>query len=165
MHATLKQLAAPVGSALLATALVGCSGASTAGAEPATPAAVETPILEMPELMIHVIDPAARNFWKGWGEVLTQDGWTDISPKTEAEWKVVEDGAASLMIAASLLRHSPNTREPAGKWGQFAGDLLNVARAGKASAEQQDKQAMFELGEKLDQACDSCHADYAPHAL
>lgn len=119
--------------------------------------------LEMPEIMIHVVDPAARAFWKGWGSVYTKEGWTDISPKDEAEWKRVEDGAATLVIATNTLLLDRYAREPVTDWNRFAQGLAAVAVEGKNGAEHQDREAMFTIGEKLDEACDACHAVFAPH--
>jgi len=120
--------------------------------------------IETLEVMIHVVDPAARAFWRGWGEVYTKEGWTDISPQNDADWKRVEDGAATVLVATNLLRQPAYTRAPAKDWDRFAADLAKLAIEGKLGAEYQDKQAMYELGAKLDEACDACHAVFAPNA-
>jgi len=128
-------------------------------------ASVSGQVSELPaqELMIHVIEPAARNFWKGWGEVLDENGWRDVSPRNDGEWKVVEDGAATLLAASEPLRQPAYGREPVDKWERLIEPMLAAARDGKAGAEKQDSSLMFALGEKLDEACDACHAQFAPH--
>lgn len=147
--------------------LASCSAPSDSGLpenSTVATAATDTIDIETLEIMLHVVDPAARAFWKGWGEVYTKEGWTDISPKNDAEWKKVEDGAATVLVATNLLRQPAYVRAPADQWDRFAAELAAIALEGKAGAEHQDKQAMYELGATLDEACDACHAVFAPNA-
>lgn len=136
---------------------------SASGAEGNSAGAPGTRVLEAPELMVHVIEPAARSFWKGYSEVLDENGWRDISPSTEADWKRVEDGAATLMVGGNLLLQPAYAREPVAEWDRLARQFLELATEGKAQAENQSKEAMLLLGEQLDESCDSCHAQFAPH--
>jgi hypothetical protein len=147
-------------STAVALVLAGCSASNAESA--GSNAALQQPV-ETPELMVHVIEPAARNFWKGWGAVLDEKGWRDVSPKTEPEWKIVEDGAATAVIAATLLQQDAYRREPLDKWNAHAQRIVDLMQAGREGAERQDTEAMFTLGEQLDEACDACHADFAPH--
>lgn len=160
-----RQRVARIALVAAATAILsGCSAASDTDHLTAADSQGETVDIETVEIMVHVVDPAARAFWKGWGEVYTKDGWTDISPKDDAEWKRVEDGAATVLVATNLLRQPGYARAPADQWDRFAAELANIAIEGKLGAERQDKQAMYELGETLDEACDACHAVFAPNA-
>lgn len=137
--------------------------AACSASEAASNKAAEPPILEAPELMVHIVEPAARSFWKGYSEILDENGWRDISPKTEAEWKHVEDGAATLVVSGHLLLQPSYAREPIADWDRLAKQFLDLAKEGKAQAENQSKEAMLLLGEQLDETCDSCHAQFAPH--
>ena len=150
-------------SALLAISLSALALSACSASEAASNAAASPPILEAPELMVHVIEPAARNFWKGYSEVLDENGWRDISPKTEVDWKHVEDGAATLVVSGHLLLQPSYIREPVADWDRLAQQFLNLAKEGKAQAENQSKDAMLTLGEQLDETCDACHAQFAPH--
>lgn len=156
MRTETVHLCAALGGILLAA----CTPASADGVDATAPAA---PVLEAPELMVHVIEPAARNFWKGYSEVLDENGWRDISPSSDADWKDVEDGAATLVIAGQLLLQPEYIREPAADWERLTQAFFDLAIEGKAQAENQSKHAMLELGEQLDATCDSCHAQFAPH--
>ncbi len=154
MRTSASRLTAGVG----ALALAACSASEAASNTAASP-----PILEAPELMVHVVEPAARSFWKGYSEILDENGWRDISPKTEAEWKHVEDGAATLVVSGHLLLQPSYAREPIADWDRLAKQFLDLAKEGKAQAENQSTEAMLVLGEQLDETCDSCHAQFAPH--
>lgn len=113
--------------------------------------------------MLHVLEPAARNFWKGWGEILDENGWRDISPKTDAEWKTVEDGAATALIVGDLLLSPSYAKEPRDDWEQQVQAFTTIASEARIQAMKQNSDAMFDLGERLDQSCDTCHAQFAPH--
>ena len=116
--------------------------------------------MDMTELMVHVMEPGAYAFWKGWGIIYTPEGTFDISPRTEQEWMQVENGAATVIAATNILMTSPYARDPQAEWFQAAKAVADIAKAGKDAAEKQDKQAMYELGAKLDEACDACHEKF-----
>lgn len=113
--------------------------------------------LDMQELMIHVVDPAAFAFWRGSGWEITEAGERDLSPTTEEEWKVVEDGAATVAEAGNLLMLPGRPREPAAEWNRYAKLLTERALEAKAAAERKDKQAVFDTGGRLYEACVACH--------
>ncbi|RYZ10420.1 MAG: hypothetical protein EON61_11870 [Alphaproteobacteria bacterium] len=145
---------------LCALVLGACSASSADDTIAAAPA---KRVLETPELMVHVVEPAARGFWRGYSEVLDENGWRDISPSSEADWKRVEDGAATLMVGGHLLLQPEYAREPVADWNRLTQQFLDLATEGKAQAENQSKDAMLVIGEQLDETCDSCHAQFAPH--
>src|SRR3954468_17329209 len=76
--------------------------------------------IPLDEVMAHVMDPAADAFWGGTGTSYTVDGDTDLSPKTEAEWKRVEDGAAMFVLGANSLMVPGYAREPIADWDRYA---------------------------------------------
>ena len=116
--------------------------------------------LDMQELMIHVIDPAAFAFWRGSGFELTEEGERDLSPTTEEGWKVVEDGAATVAEAGNLLMLPGRAREPADEWNKYAKLLTQRALEAKAAAEAKDKKALFDTGGRLYEVCVACHEKY-----
>lgn len=152
----------PVAALLAFIALAACAPREPKAAAPAPePAPPYNTQIDVAELMVHVMDPSARAFWRGWGETLTSKGWTDISPQTDEEWKKVEDGAAAIVTTTNVLLLPDYARKPTADWNRFAEDVAKLAIAGKEGAERKDKQAMYELGGKLDEACDACHHVFA----
>ncbi|MDP3738807.1 MAG: hypothetical protein Q8R02_15540 [Hyphomonadaceae bacterium] len=121
--------------------------------------------LDVNELMLHVMEPAAYDFWRGWGIIYTAEGTRDISPRTSQEWLEVENGAATMIAATNVLMLPHFVRKPEDEWYQAAKNLADIAKAGKDAAEAQDKQAMYDLGGKLDEACDACHDKFQPPEL
>jgi hypothetical protein len=120
--------------------------------------------LPINELMAHVVDPAAEAFWSGSGSEITQNGEVDRAPTTEEGWKHLEDGAAGVVEAGNLLQLAGRPREPHNKWNAHARTLSALGVQAKDAAEAHDRAAMLEIGIKLDQECDACHADFRPIA-
>lgn len=116
--------------------------------------------LDMQELMVHVVDPAAFAFWRGSGYDITEEGERDLSPTTEEGWKVVEDGAAMVAEAGNLLILPGRAREPASEWNKYAKAMQERALEAKAAAERKDKEAVFETGAALYQTCVACHEKF-----
>ncbi len=146
---------------------VACSKGPVAPAAPAESAKLSAPFnqdIDVDEVMVHVMDPAARAFWAGWGETYDETGWHDISARTEAEWKKVEDGAAMVVLATNTLMLPPYQRQPNDEWLKLAKNTADLAMQGKNAAENMDKAAMEEIGGKLDVSCDACHKRFREEA-
>lgn len=109
------------------------------------------------EVMVHAMDPSARAFWAGWGEVYDNTGSHNVSAKTEAEWKKVEDGAAMVVLTSNTLLLPAYQRKPEAEWTKWATDVASIAMEGKQAAEAQNISAMELIGGRLDTACDGCH--------
>jgi hypothetical protein len=118
--------------------------------------------IDVDEVMVHVMDPQARAFWAGWGEVYDDKGVHDVSAKTEEQWKRVEDGAAAVVLATNTLMLPAYQRKPEADWMKLAKDVADLAMEGKMAAEAQDVSKMESIGGKLDVACDACHAAFRP---
>jgi hypothetical protein len=116
----------------------------------------------MNEVMYHVMDPAAYAFWGGVGTSYTLAGEEDLSPKTEDEWKHVEDGAATVVVATNALMAPGYARAPEVDWNNHAKRVIEVAARGKAAVERKDLAAMAQIGEELDVACEACHKQFSP---
>src|SRR5262249_51473997 len=136
--------------ALAALAAASCDKApeETVAAPPA--AAPYNTEIDVNELMVHAMDPAARAFWAGWGEMYDDKGLHDLSPKNEEEWKKVEDGAAMVVLATNSLMLPYSQRKPESEWLQRAKKVADIAMEGKNAAELQDVKAMEEIGGRLD---------------
>jgi hypothetical protein len=136
--------------------LAGC------GAKPEAATGFNTD-MPMVELMGHVFQPAAENFWAGAGSISDADGTRDLRPTDAAGWKSVEDGAATLAEAGNLLLLPGRLREPAADWTRHAHDLTKVAMEAKAAAEgEADEAALLDVGERLYNVCMECHEQFAP---
>ena len=86
----------------------------------------------------------------------------DLSPTTEAEWKRVEDGAATVVLATNSLMVPGYQRAPIADWNRHAKGVADVALRAKAAVEKKDMVAMMEIGDELDRACEACHKQFSP---
>ena len=131
--------------------------------KPPPPPAFTTDI-PLNEVMAHVIEPAAFQFWDGSGWIATENSARDRTPTTDEGWKVVENGAATVVEASNGLLPPGRVREPAADWTRHVQDLAKVALKAKAAAEAKDGAATFAVGIELDHACEACHKQFLPGA-
>jgi hypothetical protein len=118
--------------------------------------------LPMPELMGHMVDPAAFMYWKGSGTEVTLKGEKDLSPapNDEAGWDTLVSGATILWQAGNVLQLPGNVRAPDADWMKYAQLLTERAVIARQAAEKHDKKAVFEEGAKLYEVCVACHEEY-----
>lgn len=152
----------PVCLLVLSCALLtaACGPQKAAEATAASPYNVDMP---MNEVMAHVMDPAAYQFWDGWGTVTDGAGVHDLTPTTEEGWKKVEDGAATVILTTNVLMLPGYVRPPEADWNRYATEVAKIAVAGKAAAERKDGAALGGIGEKLNAACEACHLKFIPN--
>jgi mono/diheme cytochrome c family protein len=112
------------------------------------------------ELMEWVLDPAADGIWGAVGWISNAEGEREFYPKTQEEWDVVRNSAATLMEAANLLMldHRALDRK---NWMQAARRLSKNAEIALAAAKAKDVQLIFDIGAEIYNACSSCHRQYA----
>jgi len=142
------------------------------------------PTTTIKDLMLNVIDPAADVVWLSVTTVQSADGTVETAPKTEEDWLKVRQGAITLVEAANLLmipgRHvaKPGEKsevpgvelEPSemeeminkdrAAWDTRAVALHDAATAVLAAAEAKDAAKVFEIGERIELACEGCHKHF-----
>jgi hypothetical protein len=157
---------------------------------PAATASAETPMVPVgtvKDVMKGIVDPTSKAIWDAVGTESGKNGIVEKAPKTDEEWAVVEHSALSLAEAANLLkvpgRHmslpeqanaksTPDAPEltPAqieekvnkdrGAWDVKADALRMTATKAVAAAKAHDKDGILNVGEEIDNACESCHKVY-----
>jgi hypothetical protein len=134
--------------------------------------------------MRSVVDPAADVVWLSVTTVQNEDGLVETRPTSDEEWTMVRQGAITLAEAANLLmipgRHvagpgekseTPGVElEPSemesliekdrASWNLRAKGLHDASLATLRAVEAHDADKVFELGEQIERACESCHAQY-----
>jgi len=148
---------------LVAGAIVLASGCGKPQPAP-TPVAAAPPFntdLPINEVMDHVMNPAGYQFWSGWGGIDDKDGYHNLTPKTDADWDRVENGATTIMVATNAIMVPGYARFPESDWYAAADKVAKIAAEGRAAAERRDAHALGDIGERLDAACDVCHAKFA----
>jgi len=151
-------------AALLAAGLLGCAPPDERTAQRA-PAALhplaalampaDEPMLALPDLMALVIDPAAGVL----GPAFQRD--PQRQPRTAEAWQAVADAAAELDRAASVLEQ-PGWSLGRAEWLRAVAELRDGTRAGAEAARLRDGSGLASAAQRLQVACDGCHAHYAP---
>jgi hypothetical protein len=162
---------------------------AAATAAPAVPAALwgdMKPVVSVKELMKYMIDPIADNIFNAVGSTLTKKGLVETEPKTDEDWEKIRIGAVSLAEGAYLLKvRRPFTppgdennsagpdavelapaqiaakveRDPV-EWNARIEALRNVALEVIDVVQRRDVAELWDAGENLDKACESCHRSY-----
>ena len=175
---------------IVTVAFAACTQKATPPSAAAATATAETPMVPVgtvKELMKGIVDPTSKTLWDAVGTESGKNGIVEKAPKTDEEWAVLEHNALSLAEAANLLkmpgRHmalpeqantktAPNAPEltPAqieekvnkdrGAWDAKADALRMTATKAVAAAKAHDKDGILNVGEEIDNACESCHKVY-----
>lgn len=152
---------------------------------PAKPAAQFRPTASIQELMVSIVDPAADALWESVSTETTAKGTVEHQPRTDAEWQAVRNHAVSLIEAGNLLliegravshtlkledAHVPGILTPQEVQKKIDGDRAQFAQRAHAlhaagvealaAVDARSPQRLLVAGEKIDQACESCHSVY-----
>lgn len=164
MDATRRGIHAAWHAVLLAAVLAACAPAdeSAAPAAPrpahtAMPAPLPTdePMLSMPDLMALVVDPAAGVF----GPAFQRDPQRE--PRAPQAWQAVAEAASELERTAEVLEQ-PGWSLGRAEWLRSVAELREGSRAGAHAAQRRDARQLARAAQRLQVACDGCHAHYAP---
>ena len=168
---------------LSALLLQNCAGPSAA------PTATHddlTPVLSVKELMEHIVDPIADRIFDAAVIDVSEKGIVETKPLTEEDWLKVERGALILAESANLLKmrrpmvpagDSSLSGPPGGPeltpaeietrirndpamWNRRADVLRTAALASLPIIRAKNAEALFDVGDKIDKACESCHLEY-----
>lgn len=140
--------------------------------EAAAPPPTETEVDELTEARLEaaeaymegVIQPTADALWGEVGWVINETGEHDLSPKNDAEWAEARDHAVAVMDIVEELKRATFAWDD-GEWETFCDQVIQAASLSVTAAEHQSVDEMFDAGEALDHACESCHLHYTPDEL
>ena len=179
----------PAGIALALTACSTSQPAAASATAPAATVAssAPAPIGTVKEIMKGIVDPSSKLIWDSVGIESGPKGLIDRSPKTDEEWAKVEGNALMLAEVANLLkmpgRHVALPEQANQKtvpdapeltplqieekiakdraaWEKRADALQATAVKARAAAKAHDKDGLLNVGEEIDNACESCHLVY-----
>ena len=173
------------GSLLLGTWLLqGC--AQPPAAVPVAEASSLTPVLSVKELMEHIVDPIADWVFDAAVIDVSEKGIVETKPLTDDDWLKVERGALILAESANLLK-MPRAMVPVGDkslnnapggpeltpaeieakvkqdpslWNRQADGLRDAALESLKVIKTRNAEGLFDVGDKIDKACESCHLEY-----
>ena len=157
---------------------------TAAAPAPAPPPPEYVPTATVKDLMQSVVDPNADVVWLAVTTVQSNKGTVETRPKTDEEWTKVRHGAVALMEASNLLmvpgRHVARPGEKSETpgielepsemevliakdmtaWHKRAKALHEAGLAALQAIDAKDADKLFEVGEQIERACESCHSQY-----
>jgi hypothetical protein len=140
---------------VISLGFIAALGCSTAPAPPPY-----KPVADVKQLMASVVEPAADEYWDAVGTVLDQEGMHEITPQTQEEWDAARNNAYIFTEAGNLLM-MPTRAKDNGDWMKFSQALIDTGLKAVRAAEARDRNAVFDAGAEVYDACTQCHARYA----
>jgi hypothetical protein len=144
------------------------------------------PIVSVKELMRDMIDPASDFIFDAVKVEIGKTGTVETVPKTEKDWEKIRIGAVTLAEGVYLLK-IPRPFTPPGDQNNTSGEhpteltpaqiqakleadpvlwnakieaLRNVGLEVMEIVKKKDVKELWDAGDNLDQACESCHLQY-----
>jgi hypothetical protein len=175
-----------VGSTLFVAALLSTAACQPAPiAAPPAPAGPEyAPTATIKEIMLGIVDPSADVVWGAVTTVMSESGTVETVPKSDAEWATARFGALRLAEASNLLMMPGRTVGHPGEksetpgielepremdaliaknpelWNSHAKALHTVSLEAIQAIDAKDSNTLFEIGEHIERACETCHTNY-----
>jgi hypothetical protein len=144
------------------------------------------PVVSVKELMRDMIDPASDYVFDAVRSVVTKKGIVETEPKTDEDWEKIRIGAVTLAEGIYLLKiprpfappgdennstgPEPGELSPAQIKAKLEADpvlwnakieaLRNVGLEVLDIVKRKEAKELWDAGENLDQACESCHLLY-----
>ena len=168
---------------LLVAIFAGCSRAAETNAPEAAPPPYRVDAT-IKDLMLAVLDGNADTVWNSVSSVHTAQGTLETVPKTDEDWTRVRNAAITLAESANMLmipgrrvaRPGEKSETPgvelepeqmdkliAGDregWNRHAVGLHDAAMEVVAAVEARNPDKVFEVGERIEIACEGCHKQY-----
>ena len=114
---------------------------------------------EVHDLMAYVLDPAAEAIWDSAGFVITEEGETNLARTNQEGWYKVKYGA-KVISESSYLLSMPERAVDQAQWVALSIALKGMGEKAFKAAENEDSEALFEIGAELYQLCVACHQIY-----
>ena len=114
---------------------------------------------EVHDLMAYVLDPAAEAIWDSAGFVITEEGETNLAPTNQEGWDKVKHGA-KVISESSYLLSMPERAVDQAQWVALSMAFKGMGEKAFKAAENEDSEALFEIGAELYQLCVACHQIY-----
>jgi hypothetical protein len=165
---------------------IALAAACTTNREPATPArTAQVSIGTIREVMKGIVEPSSQALFDAVAVTSNAAGTVQSEPSTPEEWEALDHRALQLAEAVNLLKvpgrrvarpEEENTSagptelppiqiqariaENQALFDKLADDLQNVSKEALGDVKAKNVQALFDIGAKLDVACENCHLEF-----
>ena len=142
------------------------------------------PTATVKDIMTSIVDPESDVIWNSVATIVSLTGTEERAPQTDEEWAAVRRSAVQLVEATNLLRipgrlvarpgeKSENPRielqpetiqrmiaEDPARWSSLVDGLHEAAVPALKAIDAKDAKGLFDAGEHMERACESCHQQY-----
>ena len=116
--------------------------------------------LSLKQLMEWVIDPHADVVWDSVKFISNKNGDTEIYPRSDEQWESVRNSSATLIEAGNMLMVVGRSKDDQ-QWIIYAHQLSQTAELALKASIDKNKEALFDAGGNIYNACKACHDKYA----
>ena len=166
-------------------ALVIAFAASCRSQQPAPAAQGPAPVATIREIMHNIVEYNAFKIFNSVAVTITAKGTEEKQPRTDEEWDELLHASMALAEAPNLLvtpgrqvakpeemNSSDGPEELVPKdiqaritsnrdvWLKHVNELQNVGKETMAIVNAKNVQGLFDVGEKIDMACENCHLEF-----
>ena len=158
-------------------------GACTRREEPARQPQFR-PTATVKDIMTSIVDPESDVIWNSVATIVSLTGTEERAPQTDEDWAAVRRSAVQLVEATNLLRipgrlvarpgeKSENPRielqpetiqkmisEDPARWSALVDGLHDAAMPALKAIDAKNAKGLFDAGEHMERACESCHQQY-----
>jgi len=120
------------------------------------------PVADVKQLMQGIVDPSADVVWGSVATIFTKDGVEERRPRNAEEWANVRNHALMLTEAGNLLMMSPRAKD-GDQWMKMSQALIDTAEIALRAAEAKNIDGLYDVGGRIDEACENCHKKYWPN--
>jgi hypothetical protein len=113
------------------------------------------------DLMANVVDPTADGVWESVGTIYTKEGTFEKAPANDEEWNDVKASAITLVEVGNLLM-LPARSAGNDEWVKLSQELIKQSQRAIKAAEAHDRDAVFNTGADIYEACVNCHKRFDP---
>jgi hypothetical protein len=117
------------------------------------------PTATVKQIMKGMTGPAANVVFNAVSVEVSAAGTTEKAPTTDEEWANVAGSAALIVESANLLVQGSRAID-SGDWSKMAKDMAVAGQQALKHAEAHNKDGILQVGEAVNNSCDSCHARY-----
>ena len=110
------------------------------------------PVGTVRQIMLGIVKPTSDIIFKVAGE----------APKDDKEWATVQNSALMLAETGNLLLLPGRAKDSNGVWRKNAKALIAAGTLAFKAANAKDANALTDIGDKIDETCEGCHAQYLP---
>lgn len=142
-----------------AALLSGCNRAGQQTASPAPNASPVPPALSINAEMVGLVDHAAHALWD-----VEREGH---APKNDEDWAEVEDSAAQLAAAGTLIALGGTGPADPGwaqlpDWVTYSRELRDAALLARTAAQSKNLDALVKANGRIVDLCEACHKQFKP---